>query len=65
MITGRHYFLQKVYLFFEGFSNDHAHVFFERSILKEVRILRYFHNNIKVVMPKFKNKVYALTNFIF
>ena len=65
VITGRHYFLQKVYLFSEGFSDNHAPVFFERSILKEVRILRYFHNNITVVIPKFKNKVYALTNLTF
>ena len=57
VITGRHYFLQNVYRFSEGFSNDHAPVFFERSILKEVRILRYFHNSITLVIPKFKNKV--------
>ena len=32
VITGRHYFWQKVYRFSDGFSNDHAPAFFERSI---------------------------------
>ena len=59
------FFLQKVYRFSESFSTDHAPVFFERSILKEVRILHYFDTNITVVIPKSRNKVYALTNLIF
>ena len=33
-----------------GFFNRHIVVFFETSVLKEVRILRYLHNNSAVLM---------------
>ena len=41
----------------ECFWNYHFAAFFERSTLKEICSLRYFHNNITMVMPKFKNEV--------
>ena len=41
----------------ECFWNYHFAAFFERSTLKEIRSLRYFHNNISMVIPKFKNEV--------
>ena len=40
MITGRRYIV----------------VFFETRVLKEVRILRYLHNNSVVLILKFQNK---------
>ena len=38
------------------FFNRHIAVFFKASVLKEVRILCYFHNNSPVLIPKFQNK---------
>ena len=40
MITGRRYIV----------------VFFETRVLKEVRVLRYLHNNSVVLILKFQNK---------
>ena len=40
---------------FWDFFNRHIAVFFETSVLKEVRILHYFHNNNTVLIPKFEN----------
>ena len=39
-------FFIKVYRYSEGFSNRQVARFFERSVLKEVRILRYLHNTV-------------------
>ena len=36
--------------------NRHIVVFFETSVLKEVRILRFLYNNSAVLRPKFQNK---------
>ena len=47
-------FFIKVYRYSEGFSNRNVVTFFETSFLKEVRILRYVHNNNSI--PKFQNK---------
>ena len=59
----------KVYHYSEDFSNRHAAAFFERSVLKEIRVLLYLHNNSVMLRQKFKNKVYSckisLTNLIF
>ena len=42
----------------EGFSNRHVvALLFENSVLKEVRILRYLHNNSTMLIQKFKNKL--------
>ena len=49
----------KVYCYSEGFSNHHAAAFFERCVSKEFRILRYLHNNSKILTPNFKNKIYT------
>ena len=51
-------FFKKVYRYSEGFADHHAAVFLEKSISKEVRILRYIHNNSTMLIPKFKNQVY-------
>ena len=47
-------FVIKVYRYSEGFSNRHFATFFERSVLKEVRILRYLYNNIVYQSSKTK-----------
>ena len=47
----------QIYRCSEGFSNHHVAAFFERSVLKEVRMLRYLHNNSTMLIPKFKNKI--------
>ena len=36
--------------------NRHIVVFFETSVWKEVRILRFLYNNSAVLIPKFQNK---------
>ena len=42
---------------FEIFPITILHItFFETSVLKEVRILRYFYNNSQVLIPKFQNE---------
>ena len=38
------------------FFNCHINVFLETSVLKEVHVLRYLHDNIAVLIPKFQNK---------
>ena len=38
----------KVHRYSEGFSSRNVAAFFRRSILKEVRILRYLHNTVTV-----------------
>ena len=59
----------KAYRYSEGFSNRNVPAFFQRTFSKEVRFLRYFHNNSTTVMPKFKIKIYTseifLTNLLF
>ena len=52
-------FFTKVCRYSESFSNHHAAVFLERSISKEVYVLRYLHNNSTMLVPKFKNQVYC------
>ena len=41
-------FFAKDYRYSEGFSSHHVATFFERSILKEVRMLRYLPNTVTV-----------------
>ena len=53
-------FFKKICRYSEGFSNRPAAAFFEKGVLKEVRILPYFHNNSTMLIQKFKNKVYIL-----
>ena len=45
-------FSVKVYRYSEGFPNRHVVAFFEISVLKEVRILRYFDSNSTVEIPE-------------
>ena len=40
----------------EVFLNQHVVAFFEKSILRDVRILHYLHNNSTILMPMFQNK---------
>ena len=47
----------QIYRYSEGFSKHHVAAFFERSVLKEVRILSYLHNNSTMLIPKFQNKI--------
>ena len=58
-----------VYRYSEGFSNRYVAMFFERSVLKEVRVLQYLYNSGTMVTPNFRNKFYtckySLTNLIF
>ena len=44
-------FFLKVCCYFEIFFNPHIVAFFETSVLKEVCILRYLHNNSAVLLP--------------
>ena len=44
LITGRRYFSKSLSLLW-NICNLHIVVFFESGVLKEVRILRYLHNN--------------------
>ena len=41
-----------VYCYSEDFSNRHVVEFFEKSVLKEIRILRYLHINSTMLIPK-------------
>ena len=56
VINGRRYFFLKVYLYCEIFSTANVAVFFETSVLKEVRILRYLHYKSAVLIPKIQNE---------
>ena len=62
-------FLVKVYRYSEDFSNHQVPAFFERRVLKEVRVLLYLHNNTTMLIQKFKNKVctckISLSNLVF
>ena len=42
----------KVYYYSEDFSNRHVVEFFEKNVLKEIRILRYLHINSTMLKPK-------------
>ena len=42
----------KVYYYSEDFSNRHVVEFFEKNVLKEIRILRYLHINSTMLIPK-------------
>ena len=46
---------QKACNYSEIFFNRHIVVFFETSVLKEVRILHYLNNNNTGLIPKFQN----------
>ena len=43
----------------ENATNRQVVAFFETSVLKEVRIIRYLNNNSAVLIPKFQNKAIA------
>ena len=55
LITGAIAFGKSLSLLWDSFSR-HIAIFFETRALKEVRILRYLHNIIAVLIPKFQNK---------
>ena len=46
----------------QHFFNCHIAAFFKTSVLKEVRILHYLHNESVVLIQKFENK--AMVYFI-
>ena len=56
VITGRRYFSKSLSLPWD-FLNRHIVVFFETSVLKEVRILRYFHNKCAVLILMLSSKI--------
>ena len=68
VITGRRYFSKSLLLPWD-FLNRHIVAFFEKSVLKEVRILRYFHNKctvlILMLMLSSKIKISILYLYIF
>ena len=39
------------------YKESHIAAFFETSVLKEVCIFRYLHNNSTVLTPKFRNNI--------
>ena len=49
VIAGRRYFFSEIVVTVR-FFNRHIVAFFETSVLKEVRILRYLHNNSVVLI---------------
>ena len=50
-------FFVKVYHYPKDFSNHHIVAFFEISVLKEVCLLHYLHNNITTLISKFQNQL--------
>ena len=50
-ITGKHYFIIKVYW---RFSTAILSASFEKSVLIRVRVLHYLHSNSTILMPKLK-----------
>ena len=56
------FFFIKVYCYLKVFLNTHIVTFFEASILKELSILRFLHNNSAMLIPKFQNK--AVVSYI-
>ena len=58
VITGRHYvFYKSLSLLWVVFQPLYVVAFFEATLLKEVRILRYPDNNSTILTTKFQNKV--------
>ena len=53
-MTGSHFFCKTLSLFWDSFSRQIV-AFFETSVLKEIRVLRYFHNKSAVFIPKLQN----------
>ena len=51
-------FSAKVYRYSEGFSSRHFVTFFERSVLKEVRILRYLPDIVTIECLYQSSKIY-------
>ena len=55
VIAGRRYFFSEIVVTVR-FFNRHIVAFFETSVLKEVRILRYLHNNSVVLILMLSSK---------
>ena len=51
VIIGRRSFYSKSLSLLLDFFNLHIVIFFETNVLKEVRVLRYLHNNDAVLIP--------------
>ena len=62
-------FFVKVFILWKFFMSvkffSHIIAFFQAGVLKYVCILRYFHNNSAVLIPKFQNKASFFTIFYF